>query len=399
MKNLIIELHTLMPYAINAANAGQFGEIKNVNIGGVSRVVMSSQSLKYAIRQAIAKNNLRTNYYLGEIAEKCFEIDPTLRTDEFAEYIMESCDVKMKADKKKKGDPDALAQNALAQIATKSSTTEVTSYAEISDIAQTLVDAWHNKLPKDKTKEKLQSMERMVDLWTAAFGRMSTNALFSKIESAVATSMSYSVDENRHQSDYFSVVESLKMKYEPTNDGAANLQDTSISANLMYRYMNLSVETLARNYKLFDRMETSDVMTDPIAVEFANFIAELMVHFCYTHPVAKQHSMASMPTPAMVAVFTGKNIFPCTMDNAFNKVVQANYDKSVAEKAVDRVIQWANDDMLADQYDTAVIWTNHAVCITDSMDVRPSVNKARVYIKNDIVAQVLAYLAEWKATL
>ena len=71
MKNLIIELHTLMPYAINAANAGQFGEIKNVNIGGVSRVVMSSQSLKYAIRQAIAKNNLRTNYYLGEIAEKC----------------------------------------------------------------------------------------------------------------------------------------------------------------------------------------------------------------------------------------------------------------------------------------------------------------------------------------
>ena len=107
----------------------------------------------------------------------------------------------------------------------------------------------------------------------------------------------------------------------------------------------------------------------------------------------------SMPTPAMVAVFTGKNIFPCTMDNAFNKVVQANYDKSVAEKAVDRVIQWANDDMLADQYDTAVMWTNHAVCTTDSMDVRPSVNKARVYIKNDIVAQVLAYLAEWKATL
>lgn len=92
-------------------------------------------------------------------------------------------------------------------------------------------------------------------------------------------------------------------------------------------------------------------------------------------------------------------IFTCTMDNAFNKVVQANYDKSVAEKAVDRVIQWANDDMLADQYDTAVMWTNHAAYNTDAMDVRPSVNKARVYIKNDLVSQVLAYLAEWKATL
>lgn len=401
MKNLVIELHELIPYAINAANSGEFGEVKNATIGGVPRAVMSSQSIKYAMRSAMAQNNLRTNYYVNEIVNKCFELDESLTQDiKFVKHILESFGIALKTDTKKKGandnnEPDDV-DKLMNGIGVKSSTTEVTSRAEIEDIAKVVIDAYHDGCDKIETQKRLREMDRFVDLWTSAFGRMSTNALFDTIEGAVQTSMSYSVDAFLHQTDYFTVVDSLQKKYEAGQSGAANMQDRSISANVMYRYMNISVETLARNYKLLERIQSEDVYNDKVAREFAEFVADLITHFCYCHPVAKQHGMASMPTPAAVAIFAGKNIFPCTMDTAFNKAVQAGHQYSVAEAAAKRMVKWTNENMLRDQYDDAVLWVPEVADCSDTVETRHVINNSYSYVKNDVVKMVLDYVAELK---
>lgn len=404
MKNLVIELHELIPYAVNAANSGEFGEVKNATIGGVPRVVMSSQSIKYAVRTTMAKNNLRTNYYVNEIIDKCFEIDGALATDaKFVQHVLESCGVALKnSDKKTKktrSDEENMPNEVamlLEGVGVKSSTTEVTSRAEIGDIATVLVKAYNDGCDKIETQKRLNAMDRMVDLWTAAFGRMSTNSLFDKMEGAVQTSMSYSVDAFLHQSDYFSVIDSLQKKYDPQNAGAANLQDRSISANVMYRYMNISVETLARNYRILERIKNDDVYNDDAAKEFAEFVADLLIHFCYCHPIAKQHGMASMPTPSVVAIFAGKNIFPCTMDTAFNKVVQASYDSSVVEKAAQRVVSWTENDMIVDQYDSAVLWIPKTISDSSTVETRHAIKDVRAYVKNNVFNMVLEYVKNLK---
>jgi hypothetical protein len=364
---------------------------------------MSSQSIKYAIRAAMAKNNLRTNYYVNEIINKCFEIDDTLTTDaNFVKHVLESCGIVLKnTDKKgKKGTTDDNASNEVTMlmngVGVKSSTTEVTSRGEIADIATVLVDAYRDGCDKTATQKRLNEMDRIVDLWTAAFGRMSTNSLFETMDGAIQTSMSYSVDAFLHQSDYFSVIDSLQKKYDPQNSGAANLQDKSISANVMYRYMNVSMETLVRNYRLLERIKTDDVYKDPVAREFADFVSDLIIHFCYCHPIAKQHGMASMPTPAVVAIFTGKNIFPCTMDTAFNKVVQASYDNSVVENAAKRVVAWTENDMIVDQYDSAVLWVPKTVGDSETVETRHVLNNVYAYVKKNIVDMVLEYVKNLK---
>ena len=402
MKNLVIEMHELIPYAINAANSGEFGEVKNVTIGGIPRAVMSSQSIKYAIRQSIAQNNLRTNYYVNEIINKCFELDSSLANDTtFVKHVLESCGIALKGVDKKKKKTDASAESnevtmILNGVGVKSSTTEVTSRAEIADIASVLVESYNDKCDAATTQKKLQNMDRFVDLWTAAFGRMSTNALFDNMDGAVQVAMSYSVDAFLHQSDFFSVIDSLQRKYDPNNAGAANMQDKSISANVMYRYMNISIETMARNYRLLERIGSDDVQNNAVAKEFAEFVADLIVHFCYGHPVAKQNSMASMPTPAAVALFTGKNIMPLTMDNAFNKAVQSSYTKSVAEAAIDRMVNWTENDMLLEQYDSAIMWVPADTTSSKSIETRNAINNVYKYAKNDIVNMVLDYIDELK---
>lgn len=400
MKNLIIELHELVPYAVNAANSGEFGEVKHATIGGISRVIMSSQSLKYAIRTVMAQNNLRTNYYVNEIINRCFEIDSDLATDaKFVKQVLDSFNIALKTDEKK-NKKDVATDNNIEKlmngVGLKSKTTEVTSRSEINDIAKVLIDAYRSGCDKVETQKRLNEMDRFVDLWTAAFGRMSTNSLFDNIEGAVQTSMSYSVDAFLHQTDYFSVVDSLKQKYEPYVSGAANNQDRSISSNTMYRYMSISVETLARNYRILERLGAGNVYEDSAAKEFANFVAELMIYFTYSHPIAKQHGMASMPTPSAIGIFVGKNIFTCTMDNAFNRVVQASHNSSVVEEAANRMIDWTENDMLVEQYDSAVMWVPAATKDSNTVETRHSMNNAYVYMKNDIVKMVLDYLYQLK---
>ena len=402
MKNLVIELHELIPYAINAANSGEFGEVKNVTIGGVPRAVMSSQSIKYAVRNTMAENNLRTNYYVNEIVNKCFELDNSLSGNaDFVKHVLSACGITLKGvdkkDKKSSGNnipPEV--EKILNGVGVKSSTTEVTSRSEIEDIARVLVSAYNEGCDEAQTKKKLEEMDRMIDLWTAAFGRMSTNAMFETVESAVQTSMSYSVDAFLHQNDYFSVIDSLQKKYDPQNAGAANLQDRSVSANLMYRYINVSIGTLIDNYKLIQRITNDDVRNDEEVKKFAEFVSELLIHFCYCHPVAKQHSMASMPTPAAVAIFTGKNIFTCTMDAAFNKAVQSSYNRSTIDEAAERLIKWTENDMLIEQYDSSVVWVPDSVSPSDCVETRTSIRDAYNYVKTNIYEIVINYVADIK---
>lgn len=402
MKNLVIELHELIPYAINAANSGEFGEVKNVTIGGVPRAVMSSQSIKYAVRNTMAENNLRTNYYVNEIVNKCFELDDSLSGNaDFVKHVLGACGIALKGvdkkDKKSSGNnipPEV--DKILNGVGVKSSTTEVTSRSEIEDIAKVLVASYNEGCDEAQTKKKLEEMDRMVDLWTAAFGRMSTNAMFETVESAVQTSMSYSVDAFLHQNDYFSVIDSLQKKYDPQNAGAANLQDRSVSANLMYRYINVSIGTLIDNYRLMERITNDDIKNDEEVKKFASFVSELLVHFCYCHPVAKQHSMASMPTPAAVAIFTGKNIFTCTMDSAFNKVVQPSYNHSTIDEAVSRLIKWTENDMLVEQYDSSVVWVPDSVNPSSCVETRNSIRDAYNYAKTTVYEIVVDYIADIK---
>lgn len=400
MKNLVIEMHELIPYAMNAANSGEFGEVKNITIGGIPRAVMSSQAIKYAVRNTMAENNLRTNYYVNEIVNKCFDIDNSLsQSADFVKHVLGACGIALKGvDKKdKKTSKDTVpieVENLLNGIGVKSSTTEVTSRAEIEDIAKVLVDSYNAGNDEQQTKKKLEDMDRMIDLWTAAFGRMSTNAMFKTVEGAVQTSMSYSVDAFLHQNDYFSVIDSLQKKYDPQNAGAANLQDKSVSANLMYRYINISVGSLIHNYRLLERITNDNIREDKEAQMFASFVSDLLIHFCYCHPVAKQHSMASMPTPAAVAIFTGKNIFTCTMDSAFNKVVQASHNKSTIEEAASRLIKWTDNDMIVDQYDSAIAWVPDTVEPSTSIETRTIIRDAYTYAKTSIYDIVMDYIID-----
>ena len=106
--------------------------------------------------------------------------------------------------------------------------------------------------------------------------------------------------------------------------------------------------------------------------------------------------MASMPTPAAVAIFTGKNIFTCTMDAAFNKAVQSSYNRGTIDEAAERLIKWTENDMLVEQYDSSVVWVPDSVSPSSCVETRNSIRDAYNYVKTNIYEIVINYVADIK---
>lgn len=381
MKNLVIEMHSLIPYAVNAANRGEFGEIKNAVIGGVSRVVMSSQSIKYSIRRDMAPDHIRSTHVEDELKAQCVNLNPALESDKkFDKYLNDVGKIK--------------------------DTVEVTSEEELTAIAQIIVQCYAKGVKEKNAQTEITQFHNennvYMDLWTSAFGRMSTNSLLSTVESAVSFGMSYSVDAYRNQTDYLSVVDSLKEKYscdELNANGAANLQNQPISSNVMYRYMNFSVGMMLQNFNMEQRLKALNTEEEKNALidTVCDFVSNLLIEFCYQHPVAKQHAMASMPTPSMVAIFTGENIFPMTMDCAWSTVVQ-NTGNGIVSSAHNRVRKWLRDEFIFDQYDTANVWLNTEQESYDNeidAEMHYQMNKVYPYIKKNVWQQVRNYITKY----
>lgn len=400
MKNLIIEINSLHPYSVNSANRGQFGEVKSASIGAISRAIFSSQSIKFPIRTKMADGHMRTNYFINEIFDECRKIDSEkAETPDFLLYLLNVAAPSLKeSSQKDKNESDkAYAERLLSRLmngeGVKASTTEVSSQIELPLVAKTLMDSYISEDKKDVAQKKLSSLDRTIDMWTALFGRMSTNSLFTEIEGAMSVAFSYSVDRFMRQSDYFVTNDTLKAKYED-GPGAANNQDSPISSNLMYRYMNVSLETMARNLNLYEKVKTDNVKEDDAINEVVDFLCEFFKMYLYSHPLAKQHSMAACPTPSMVAIFTGKNIQTCDMSTAFNKVITADYQHSVAENAATRVVEWTEDDMPVDQYDTCKLWVPKNIKDSDTVETSHKINTCRSYIDEDLREILFDYFEE-----
>lgn len=366
----LIEIHTLRPVACALMNCGMDGRQKTINIGGITRNRLSSQSVKFAIRSEALKNDdLRTRYL------------PTIIGSRVEKILTESGDT----------DKIKLAGDLLQQIFTKSKTDKsgnaITNQilyltnGEIDAHVKTICDivrAADSKATAKKLGEECEkalteavSRERLSET-VALFGRMATTAGIQSIYAACAIGHAYGINPAAADYDDFMATDDyLRLSGIVTDDdekntdgesGAAFMQTRDIGADVFYQYGSVSTLILFEN--LMKGREEGDA--ESVLRQTYDIAAEFMQAFILRYPVAHKSTMASAPAPAGVCICRSTRKPALSLDAVFEAPVYGTAKESTARQGVKRMLAGIDEAMHGDfvtedtEYD-AVYWLSSGI--------------------------------------
>lgn len=298
----IINLHALHAVPSSLLNRDSFGAQKTITHGGVTRVRVSSQSWKRAIRTWIREQAVtggafaaRTNRWPAATAE--------ILT---AEHGVELDVATAKALAVFKG---------LGFKTTDRGTTSASIYAHadtaarIAKVIAAHLDEIGDTVPGDviDAARTALSVTNAVDL--ALFGRMlAEQPVGGRIDGAVSVDHAMSVDPAAIVEDFFTAVDDLTPEGEAVS---GNLGVTDLSAPVFYRTASIDVEQLRRNLAGAD---------DPDALTAAA-VAVMIEAFANAVPSAKQRSSNAGTRPSLLVASVGPARL--TAHNAFTAPIRS----------------------------------------------------------------------------
>lgn len=251
-----LQVHGLTIYPPSNPNRDDLGYPKKAVYGNVTRLRLSSQSLKRAIRfSSVFEDALKT--YRG------------LRTRRIGQWIKKELDKKFGEEEKHAsiatvlakvwGKPDEkkeLENKTLAFIspAEMSKMIELAmSYLDETDFKLKEILSLHTKTDK-KSKEKMsKKMEELGDhimrrydsaVDIGMFGRMLADSPKYNREAAVQVSHAITTHAAQHESDYWTGVEDLM---QPSDTGSAHLDNAYYGSGVFYTYACIDRCLLLRN--------------------------------------------------------------------------------------------------------------------------------------------------------
>jgi CRISPR system Cascade subunit CasC len=247
-----IQIHTLVSYPAALLNRDDAGLAKRMPYGGASRIRISSQCLKrhwrlvedeWSLKSLGAPMGVRSR----EIVER--EIKPQLKASEAVVDAVCAALVRHLYGKNSAAIKDRQALllgrpeiEYLTQV-TQEAATEATD-ARTADAA---IDA---RIGKGEGRKNLATMKGVAGnlaagLEAALFGRMVTSDPEASTNAAIHVAHSFTVHKEESESDYFTVVDDLRVRDEQA--GSAGIFDAELTSGLFYGYVVVDVPLLVEN--------------------------------------------------------------------------------------------------------------------------------------------------------
>ncbi len=308
-----INFHILMSHSPSCLNRDDMNMQKTAIFGGITRVRISSQSLKRAVRtspyyaQHLGTPSVRTRKLdrlkirLTAILEKRFEAGLIARTLEWMSG--------------KEGIAEGVQADAVAPW----------SVEEVAYFCQQIQDGEKDGLDAKKLQKQIEknarpfreAMGKALDI--ALSGRMATSGLMTHLPVDGALSVAHVLTTHAVEPqdvDWFTAVDDLVQ--DAGEVGAGHLDTQQFSAGVFYRYASLNLKQLQVNLGLLAGMDSAET---PESRQRALDIARHVFHlFATIVPSAKQHSFAAF-NPADFAVVSFGDV-PISLVNAFEQPIQ-----------------------------------------------------------------------------
>ncbi len=304
-----VNFHVLISHSPSCLNRDDMNMQKTAVFGGTTRVRISSQSLKRAIRfsdyykEQFGGPSLRTRD-LGLLEH---HLVPALKDRFDAELIGKALALMSGKEGIGEGaDADAVAPWSIAEVAYVCELIE----AEGDDSKKL-----EKRIHKDAAPFR-EAMSKAVDI--ALSGRMATSGLMTHLPADGALAVAHAITTHAVEPqdvDWFTAVDDLTQDAGET--GAGHLNTQQFSAGVFYRYASLNLRQLQINLGLLADMEADET---PESRQKALDIARHALHLLATVvPSAKQQSFAAHNLADFaIASFADQ---PISLVNAFEEPV------------------------------------------------------------------------------
>lgn len=239
-----VDIHTITTLGPNNMNRGETGSPKTLSMGGVERQMLSSQSLKKAMRDWVREENrgvisVRSRRYLEAIAAR---IAGQGATDDETSAAFEAASTYMRAagfiGAVKEGETKNLAIAAFSEPS-------LDAIAELAATFEERQEQNGKKFTKAQVAAELkEAMQSDVSLDVALFGTMVAQDKSFSIDASSQVAYALGVTPFRREIDFFTATDDLLDEGE---NGSAMMGEVEYGASVVYRYANVNVDALAQN--------------------------------------------------------------------------------------------------------------------------------------------------------
>lgn len=275
-----LTLHIVSSVPLSNLNRDDTGTPKRVSIGGVTRALHSSQSLKRGERRQYEEASLdisvRSGNLVSKVVDEAIKLAPELSEAELKKRATKLLGELTKNGGGNTGDQDASTENA-SKADSESERSIWLSQEEIQVAAQSVAtQSGADFIDSGKTGS----------LAIAAFGRMFANSPEKNTEAAIAVSPAVSTHGAAFETDYFSTVDDFNKAEH--GQGATFLGVSQYVNGVFYRTVTIDREQLRASWTGFDSEKADEQLK------------ELITALVYGQPRGKKNSTAPYTLPALV---------------------------------------------------------------------------------------------------
>ena len=331
----------------SCVNRDMSGEQKTITYGGVRRMFVSSQSIWQRPRQDELNDVFRTRriaLYMNSRLRK----DLPGHSDEWYNYAASTASPSKDSSKDAEDKKEPLA-----------------TYSE-ADVEEMVAIIRENFQPSSEKKEDLEkeakrvqgimqkamketAMERAVNVSIASFGRMSTDERFNTIYGSMYRSHAIGISCYTDEFNDYSATDQylLFLKQAGLDQNAVGMLETDNcnTGLLLFQFID-DPAIFIRN--ILRGQDINDEAVWERAVKLCNETQAKRIHQLVNYiPSGKQHSYATNPVPLLV-VCTFTNGMAHTLEGAFADPVTATKDTSFEENAVNKLVDYLDDDTFYD---------------------------------------------------
>lgn len=333
-----LQLHTLKSHAPSNLNRDDAGRPKEVRVGGVRRLRLSSQSVKYAIRKGEifsafresaankygAVDMMRTRHapekkiFQGLIEANFSEKEAREAMGNFAKLMSkEKSDERKEKSKKDKNEAPITQLLALSEA-------EISSILDYLRKADRSSKNWFKSAMDDWASERKSRRSRgdlSADI--QLFGRMVTaENYFDSVDASLQVAHSFTTHEAISERDYWIGADDLLNRSEGETGGGM-IDVRRFGAGVFYQYACLDVDllrdNLAKSFIQLDDEQREGLLQD--------MVSALVWAFAVQNPTGYQNSFASHAIADVLIAEVG-GAFPHSAAGAFEQPVKAGREGS-----------------------------------------------------------------------
>lgn len=320
METNFINYHVLISHSPSCLNRDDMNMQKTAIFGGVRRVRISSQSLKYAMRQGAY---FREKFGGTSIRTRTLDLLKTRLQEVFAgkydpEIIAKAVDRWIAKDEKSlaSGDGVAVAPWCIGEIG---------EFIKMIQEKPDLNEKDFKKMMEKRSESLSHALESAIDI--ALFGRMSTAEIMIPVDGSLAVAHAVTTHQVEADIDWFTAVDELVADAGETGAGHLNTQE--FSAGVFYRYASLNIGQLQKNLGNVSREKALDVAK------------ELFYLLATTVPQAKQQPFAAFNRADFAMVSFSDQ--PISLANAFEQPIKADRAGGYLEPSIKKFMEYWNN--------------------------------------------------------